>query len=53
MGGQLINRIDLYTGKYSSMRHFDILLCNKQDLIKSEHRVQMCKLGVQTSDWIR
>ncbi|XP_067036962.1 nicotinamide/nicotinic acid mononucleotide adenylyltransferase 1-like isoform X1 [Acropora muricata] len=24
----------------------------KKDLIKSEHRVQMCKLGVQTSDWI-
>jgi len=24
----------------------------KKDLVKSEHRVQMCKLGVQTSDWI-
>lgn len=24
----------------------------KKELVKSEHRVQMCKLGVQTSDWI-
>ncbi|RMX61457.1 hypothetical protein pdam_00003534, partial [Pocillopora damicornis] len=22
------------------------------DLIESEHRIQMCRLGVQTSDWI-
>nr|XP_058959310.1 nicotinamide/nicotinic acid mononucleotide adenylyltransferase 1-like [Pocillopora verrucosa] len=24
----------------------------KKDLIESEHRIQMCRLGVQTSDWI-
>ncbi|KAL9983528.1 hypothetical protein ACROYT_G005714 [Oculina patagonica] len=24
----------------------------KKDLVNSEHRVEMCKLGVQTSDWI-
>ncbi|PFX29796.1 nicotinamide/nicotinic acid mononucleotide adenylyltransferase 1-like [Stylophora pistillata] len=24
----------------------------KKDLSESEHRIQMCKLGVQTSDWI-
>ncbi|CAH3185302.1 unnamed protein product [Porites evermanni] len=43
------------TGIYSVIRGFISPVNDgykKKDLIKSEHRVQMCKLGVGTSDWI-